>query len=96
MVFSEKNGKKYAVKVSTNKNLFLKHFFKEIDKNRMNGKLHFIENEIAILKQCKNQRNICCLIDAYECVSLYLLVFEYAPVVLKNFNKYTFLERGSF
>ncbi|KAI1721714.1 protein kinase domain-containing protein [Ditylenchus destructor] len=64
MVYSENSGKKYAVK--------------EIDKNRMNGKLYFVENEIAILKQCNHHRNICRLIDAYECSSLYFLVFEYA------------------
>uniref|UniRef100_A0A915CS10 Protein kinase domain-containing protein n=1 Tax=Ditylenchus dipsaci TaxID=166011 RepID=A0A915CS10_9BILA len=64
MVYSESSGKKYAVK--------------EIDKNRMNGKLYFVQNEIAILKQCNQHKNICRLMDAYESASLYFLVFEYA------------------
>lgn len=45
----------------------------------MFGKLHFIENEISILKHC-NHRNICKLIEAFECNHFYFLVFEYAPV----------------
>jgi len=50
---------------------------KEIDKNRMAGKLHFVENEIALLQQLRH-KNICALVEAFECAHFYFLVFEYA------------------
>uniref|UniRef100_A0AC34Q2M4 Protein kinase domain-containing protein n=1 Tax=Panagrolaimus sp. JU765 TaxID=591449 RepID=A0AC34Q2M4_9BILA len=63
LVYSQENSRKYAVK--------------EIDKSRMHGKLYFVENEISILKKCEH-KNICKLIDAFECDNSYFLVFEYA------------------
>uniref|UniRef100_A0A914I6H0 Protein kinase domain-containing protein n=1 Tax=Globodera rostochiensis TaxID=31243 RepID=A0A914I6H0_GLORO len=63
LVFNAEKGEKYAVK--------------EIDKGRMNGKLHFVENEIALLQRCPH-RNICRLVDAFECRRMYFLLFDYA------------------
>uniref|UniRef100_A0A7E4WA86 Protein kinase domain-containing protein n=1 Tax=Panagrellus redivivus TaxID=6233 RepID=A0A7E4WA86_PANRE len=63
LVSSQESSRKYAVK--------------EIDKNRMFGKLYFVENEISILKRC-DHRHICKLVDAFECTNSYFLVFEFA------------------
>ncbi|KAL3124094.1 hypothetical protein niasHT_004683 [Heterodera trifolii] len=63
LVFSSEKGEKYAVK--------------EIDKERMISKLHFVENEIALLQRCRH-RNICRLVDAFECRRAFFLLFDYA------------------
>ncbi|CAD5215566.1 unnamed protein product [Bursaphelenchus okinawaensis] len=55
-----------------------KQAVKEIDKERMSGRLDYVYNEVNILAECDHE-NICKLIKAYESPGYFFLVFEYAP-----------------
>ncbi|CAD5221516.1 unnamed protein product [Bursaphelenchus xylophilus] len=55
-----------------------KQAVKEIDKERMSGRLDYVYNEVNILAECDHE-NICKLFKAFESPGYFFLVFEYAP-----------------
>lgn len=56
-----------------------RYAMKVIDKSKLRGKEHMIENEIAIMKAC-NQGNLVQLYDEFETRENIYLVMEYVKV----------------
>lgn len=73
------DGNFAVVKTCQHRDTGHQYAMKIIDKSKLKGKEHMIENEIAIMKAC-NQENLVRLLDEYETTEEIYLVMELVKV----------------